>query len=68
MNDKLRCIVIDDEPIGRELIVDFVKSVPFLEVTEYLASPNFVRKYDKRNKNLTTLSSVVFCYFCEVKF
>ncbi len=39
-----------------------------LDVTEYLASPNFVRKYDKRNKNLTTLSSVVFCYFCEVKF
>ena len=42
---------------------------PLIEtVTEYLASPNFVRKYDKRNKNLTTLSSVVFCYFCEVKF
>lgn len=32
-------------------------------VTEYLASPNFVRKYDKRNKNLTTLSSVVFVTF-----
>jgi two-component system LytT family response regulator len=32
MNDKLRCIVIDDEPIGKEVIVDFVKTIPFLEL------------------------------------
>lgn len=32
MNEKLKCIVIDDEPIGKELIVDFVKTIPFLEL------------------------------------
>ena len=32
MSEKLRCIVIDDEPIGKELIVDFVKTIPFLEL------------------------------------
>ena len=28
-------------------------------VTEYLTSPIFVRKYDKRDNNLTTLLGVV---------
>lgn len=32
----------------------------FQTVTEYLASRNFVRKYDKRDKILTTLFGVVF--------
>jgi len=32
MNEKLKCIVIDDEPIGKELIVDFVKTIPFLDL------------------------------------
>lgn len=39
MTDKLRCIVIDDEPIGRELIVDFVKTIPFLELQASYEDP-----------------------------
>lgn len=39
MNGKLRCIVIDDEPIGRELIVDFVKTVPFLDLLDSYEDP-----------------------------
>ncbi len=31
---KLRCIVLDDEPIGREIIENFVKEIQFLELTD----------------------------------
>lgn len=33
MMEKLRCVVLDDEPIGREIIENFVKEIPFLELT-----------------------------------
>ncbi|GGG49110.1 LytR/AlgR family response regulator transcription factor [Epilithonimonas arachidiradicis] len=32
--EKLRCVVLDDEPIGREIIENFVKEIPFLELTD----------------------------------
>ena len=32
MNDTLSCIIIDDEPIGRRVIEEFVKTIPFLEL------------------------------------
>ena len=66
-----RIAIVDDKIEQAQPLIKVLskKQYPFTYyVTEYLASPNFVRKYDKRNKNLTTLSSVVFCYFCEVKF
>lgn len=32
--EKLRCIVLDDEPIGREIIENFVKEIDFLELVD----------------------------------
>ncbi|WP_294314269.1 LytTR family DNA-binding domain-containing protein [uncultured Chryseobacterium sp.] len=39
MSKKLYCIVIDDEPIGRELIVNFVNTVPFLDLKASFEDP-----------------------------
>lgn len=39
MDYKLKCIVIDDEPIGKELIVNFVETVPFLELKNSFEDP-----------------------------
>lgn len=39
MNDILSCIVIDDEPIGRRIIEDFVKTIPFLELKASYEDP-----------------------------
>ena len=39
MNDKLRCIVIDDEPIGNQLIVGFVETIPFLNLCGSFEDP-----------------------------
>lgn len=39
MNQKLCCVVIDDEPIGKELIVNFVNTVPFLELKASFEDP-----------------------------
>ena len=39
MADKLRCIVVDDEPIGKELIVGFVQTIPFLELRASFEDP-----------------------------
>lgn len=50
MNDKLRCIVIDDEPIGKELIVDFVKTIPFLELQASYDDPIDALTYLQSNE------------------
>lgn len=50
MSDKLRCIVIDDEPIGKELIVDFVKTVPFLELQASYEDPLEALTYLQSNE------------------
>lgn len=50
MSDKLRCIVIDDEPIGRELIVNFVESIPFLELLISFEDPIEALTYLQSNK------------------
>lgn len=39
MSQKLCCVVIDDEPIGKELIVNFVKTVPFLDLKASFEDP-----------------------------
>jgi DNA-binding LytR/AlgR family response regulator len=33
MNDIIRCLIVDDEPIGREIIETFVKQLNYLKVT-----------------------------------
>lgn len=50
MDDKLRCIVIDDEPIGKELIVDFVKTVPFLDLQASYDDPMDALAYLQSNE------------------
>lgn len=50
MNEKLRCIVIDDEPIGKELIVDFVKTIPFLELKASYDDPIDALTYLQSNE------------------
>lgn len=37
--NKLICIVIDDEPLGREVIETFVKEIPYLELTASFEDP-----------------------------
>ncbi|WP_326984302.1 LytTR family DNA-binding domain-containing protein [Chryseobacterium sp. MYb264] len=37
--EKLRCIVLDDEPIGREIIENFVKEISFLELIDSFGDP-----------------------------
>lgn len=37
--EKLRCIVLDDEPIGREIIENFVKEIDLLELVESFEDP-----------------------------
>lgn len=37
--EKLSCIVLDDEPIGREIIENFVKEIPFLTLTNSFGDP-----------------------------
>ncbi|OPB84683.1 LytR/AlgR family response regulator transcription factor [Elizabethkingia ursingii] len=32
--EKLHCIIIDDEPLGRDVIESFVQEIPFLSLTE----------------------------------
>lgn len=39
MNKKLCCVVIDDEPIGKDLIVNFVNTVPFLDLKASFEDP-----------------------------
>ncbi|MFC5875102.1 LytR/AlgR family response regulator transcription factor [Chryseobacterium arachidis] len=46
----MRCIVIDDEPIGKELIVDFVKTIPFLELQASYDDPIDALAYLQSNE------------------
>lgn len=39
MNNKLTCIVIDDEPLGKELITNFVGTIPFLSLENSFEDP-----------------------------
>src|SRR5690606_25310053 len=32
MNGKIKCLIVDDEPIGREIIANFVKELHYLEL------------------------------------
>ncbi len=50
MNKKLTCIVIDDEPIGKELIVNYVKMIPFLELSHSFEDPILALTYLHSNE------------------
>ena len=36
---KLRCLIVEDEPLARNLLVEYVKKVPLLELVEASANP-----------------------------
>lgn len=36
---KLKCLIVDDEPLARNLLADYVKKVPLLELTEATSNP-----------------------------
>lgn len=47
--EKLRCIVLDDEPIGREIIENFVKEIDFLELANSFDDPVKALMYLENN-------------------
>lgn len=53
MSRNLKCIVIDDEPLGREIIEDFVKQVPNLELVNSFGNP--VQALDFLQKNMVDI-------------
>lgn len=46
---KLRCLVLDDEPLGREIIEEYINNTPFLELVASFGKP--VEALDFMNKN-----------------
>lgn len=48
--EKLRCIVLDDEPIGREIIENFVKEIDFLELVDSFENPVKALMFLENNK------------------
>ncbi|MGC1243948.1 MAG: LytTR family DNA-binding domain-containing protein [Chryseosolibacter sp.] len=36
---KLKCLIVEDEPLARNLLADYVKKVPLLELTEATSNP-----------------------------
>lgn len=48
--EKLRCIVLDDEPIGREIIENFVKEIDFLELVDSFEDPVKALMFLENNK------------------
>lgn len=48
--EKLRCIVLDDEPIGREIIENFVKEIDFLHIVDSFDDPVKALMFLENNK------------------
>ncbi|MDR2228847.1 MAG: LytTR family DNA-binding domain-containing protein [Flavobacteriaceae bacterium] len=47
--EKLHCIIIDDEPLGRDVIESFVQEIPFLSLTESFGDPTEALLYLQNN-------------------
>lgn len=45
MNNKIRCVVLDDEPLGKEIIESFVESTPFLSLIGSFDDPLEARDF-----------------------
>ncbi|KFC22752.1 LytR/AlgR family response regulator transcription factor [Epilithonimonas lactis] len=55
--EKLRCIVLDDEPIGREIIENFVKEIDFLELVDSFEDPVKALMFLENNNNVDLIFS-----------
>lgn len=58
MMKKLQCLVLDDEPLGREIIEDYVKQTPFLELAASFGKPLEALAFLKNNKIDILLSDI----------
>lgn len=47
--EKLNCIIIDDEPLGREVIESFVQEIPFLGLIKSYGDPTEALLYLQNN-------------------
>ncbi len=47
---KLRCIIVDDEPIARKVLLEFVEQVPFLEAAGQFESALKADQFLQKNK------------------
>jgi len=56
--EKLRCIVLDDEPIGREIIENFVKEIDFLKLVDSFEDPVKALMFLENNKVDIILSDI----------
>src|SRR6266498_1699691 len=36
---KLKCIIVDDEPVARKVLQEYIEDIPFLELTEQADNP-----------------------------
>src|SRR5258706_15072924 len=50
MSDKLNCIVVDDEPLARKGIENFVKEIPFLNMVASCSNPLSVMELLSKQK------------------
>lgn len=50
MNNKIRCLVLDDEPLGKEIIENFVHDTPFLVLSASFEDPLEALDYLKNNE------------------
>lgn len=50
MENKLKCLVVDDEPLGREIIENYVKNTPFLELAGSFGKPLEALSFLQKNK------------------
>ncbi|WP_313578885.1 LytTR family DNA-binding domain-containing protein [Chishuiella sp.] len=50
MNEKFSCIIIDDEPLGVELIEDFISQISFLDIKKTFNKPLEAMTFLQSNK------------------
>lgn len=48
--EKIKCLVLDDEPLGREIIEEYVKNTSFLELSASFGKPLDALNYLQNNK------------------
>lgn len=58
MIKKLQCLVLDDEPLGREIIEDYVEQTPFLELAASFGKPLEALAFLRNNKIDILLSDI----------
>ena len=50
MNKKIRCLVLDDEPLGREIVENFVEQTPFLSLDGSFGNPLDALSFMQQNE------------------